>query len=168
MKTILSLKAERPQRLVDGFKVRFKPSEADLVSAYEFGYQFGCLVQSKKPKAAATKGSRTLVKCLVCGEIFDSSIEICPVCGVGRENFVPVDDVINDFTNNTDDYYLILGNGAAGFNAAKAIRERDATGRIIMVSEEPYPSYNRPMLTKSLVAGLEPVIRRKVGKTGKK
>ena len=25
-----------------------------------------------------------------------------------------------------------------------------------MVSEEPYPSYNRPMLTKSLVAGLEP------------
>ena len=82
-------------KVVDGFRVRFKPSEADLVSAYEFGYQFGCLVQSKKPGAAAAKGSRKLVKCLVCGEIFDSSIEICPVCGVGRENFVPVDDVEN-------------------------------------------------------------------------
>ena len=143
-------------KVVDGFKVRFKPSEADLVGAYEFGYQFGCLVQSRKPKAAAPKGSRRLVKCLVCGEIFDSSIEICPVCGVGKENFVPVDDVISDYTSNTSNYYLIIGNGAAGFNAAKAIRERDATGRIVMVSEEEYPSYNRPMLTKSLVAGLEP------------
>lgn len=143
-------------KVVDGFKVRFKPSDADLVGAYEFGYQFGCLVQSKKPGTAAAKGGRRLVKCLVCGEIFDSSIEICPVCGVGRENFVPVEDAANDFTNNTANDYLILGNGAAGFNAAKAIRERDATGRITMVSEEPYPSYNRPMLTKSLVAGLEP------------
>lgn len=69
---------------------------------------------------------------------------------------MPVEDAANDFTNNTANDYLILGNGAAGFNAAKAIRERDATGRITMVSEEPYPSYNRPMLTKSLVAGLEP------------
>ena len=59
---------------------------------------------------------------------------------------MPVEDAANDFTNNTANDYLILGNGAAGFNAAKAIRERDATGRITMVSEEPYPSYNRPML----------------------
>ena len=34
-------------KAVEGFRVRFKPSEADLVSAYEFGYQFGCLVQDK-------------------------------------------------------------------------------------------------------------------------
>lgn len=139
----------------DGFRVRFKPSEADLVGAYEYGYQFGCRVQSRKPKSAEPKGPRKLVKCLVCGEIFDASLDICPVCGVGRENFVYVDDVINDYTNNTSDYYVILGNGAAGFNAARAIRERDQTGRIILVSEEPYSSYNRPMLTKTLVAGLE-------------
>ena len=142
-------------KVVDGFKVRFKPSEADLVSAYEYGYQFGCLVQSKKPGAAKPKGPRKLVKCLVCGEIFDASLDICPVCGVGRDNFVYVDEEINEFTRNTNDYYIILGNGAAGFHAAKAIRERDKTGRIIMISEEPYSSYNRPMLTKSLVAGLE-------------
>ena len=46
------------------------------------------------------------------------------------------------------------GNGAAGFNAAKAIRERDKTGTVILISDEQYPSYNRPMLTKSIVAGL--------------
>ena len=94
------------------------------------------------------------MKCLVCGEIFDSSLEICPVCGVGKENFVPVDAQETGYINNTQEYYVILGNGAAGFNAAKAIRERDKTGSIVMISNEPYPSYNRPMLTKSIVAGL--------------
>ncbi len=43
----------------------------------------------------------------------------------------------------------------AGFQAAKAIRERDKTGTVMMISNEPYESYNRPMLTKSMVAGLE-------------
>ena len=78
-------------KVTEGFRVRFKPSEADHVSAYEYGYQFGCVVQNKEPVMPKKKGARSLVKCLVCGEIFDSSIEICPVCGVGKENFVPVD-----------------------------------------------------------------------------
>ena len=141
-------------KTVEGFRVRFKPSEADLVSAYEFGYQFGCIVQDKEPVKPKKPGARSLVKCLVCGEIFDSSLEICPVCGVGKENFVPVDAQETGYINNTQEYYVILGNGAAGFNAAKAIRERDKTGSIVMISNEPYPSYNRPMLTKSIVAGL--------------
>lgn len=143
-------------KTVEGFRVRFKPSEADLVGAYEFGYQFGCMVLDKKVEKPAKKGARQLVKCLVCGEIFDSSLDICPVCGVGRENFVPVEEEISGFVNNTEEFYVILGNGAAGFNAAKAIRERDKTGTVVMISREPYSAYNRPMLTKSLVAGLEP------------
>ncbi len=141
-------------KVSDGFRVRFKPSEADLVSAYEYGYQFGCLVQNKEPVKPKKKGARSLVKCLVCGEIFDSSLDICPVCGVGRENFVPVDVEETGFENNTEEYYVIIGNGVAGFNAAKAIRERDKTGTVIMISDEPYAAYNRPMLTKSIVAGL--------------
>ena len=141
-------------KVSEGFRVRFKPSEADLVSAYEYGYQFGCVVQDKEPVKPKKKGTRNLVKCLVCGEVFDSSLEICPVCGVGKENFVPVDAEETGYENNTHEYYVILGNGAAGFNAAKAIRERDKTGSIVMISDEPYPAYNRPMLTKSIVAGL--------------
>ena len=73
---------------------------------------------------------------------------------MGRENFVPVEVEESGFMNNTEEYYVILGNGAAGFNAAKAIRERDKTGAVVLISNEPYPSYNRPMLTKSIVAGL--------------
>ena len=137
----------------EGFRVRFRPGEVDRLDAYEYGYNFGCLLQEKEnPKKA---GARKLVKCLVCGAIFDSSLEVCPVCGVGRENFVPVDEETVSFTNNTKSFYMILGNGAAGFSAAKAIRERDKTGSVILVSEEPYSAYNRPMLTKALLSGLE-------------
>lgn len=94
------------------------------------------------------------MKCLVCGEIFDSSLEICPVCGVGKENFVPADIEENSFSNNTKEYYVILGNGIAGLNAAKAIRERDKTGTVVMISNESCASYNRPMLTKTMLASL--------------
>lgn len=140
-------------KVVDGLKIRFKPGENNLLDAYEYGYNFGCILQKKEnPKK---KGSRTLVKCLVCGEIFDSSMEICPVCGVGKENFVPVDAEESSFRKDTDHFYVILGNGAAGLSAAKAIRERDKTGSVIMISNEAYPTYNRPMLTKSMVAKLD-------------
>ena len=140
-------------KVVDGLKIRFKPGENNLLDAYEYGYNFGCILQKKEnPKK---KGSRTLVKCLVCGEIFDSSMEICPVCGVGKENFVPVDAEESSFCKDTDHFYVILGNGAAGLSAAKAIRERDKTGSVIMISNEAYPTYNRPMLTKSMVAELD-------------
>lgn len=141
--------------VAEGFRVRFKPGEADLVSAYEYGYQFGCMVQEKEVERPKKKGTRQLVKCLVCGEIFDSSMEICPVCGVGKENFVPVEVEETTFTNNTREYYVILGNGAAGYYAAKEIRERDKTGTVVLISDEPYLSYNRPMLTKAIVAGLD-------------
>ena len=68
---------------------------------------------------------------------------------------MPVEVEETGFTNDTEEYYVILGNGAAGFNAAKAIRERDRTGAVLLISNEPYPAYNRPMLTKSIVAGLQ-------------
>lgn len=100
------------------------------------------------------KGSRKLVKCIVCGEIFDSSYEICPVCGVDKSFFIPYEEEINTFKKNTEEYFLILGNGAAGVNAATAIRERNETCSIVILSNEPILSYNRPMLTKSLATDI--------------
>lgn len=140
-------------KVTEGFRVRFKPDENQLQEAFEYGFNFGCLLQEKEnPKKK--KGARTLVKCLVCGAIFDSSIDICPVCGVGPENFVEVEVEENEFSNDTKNFYVILGNGAAGHYAAEAIRKRDRTGTITMISNEPYRTYNRPMLTKSIMAGL--------------
>ena len=139
--------------VTEGFRVRFKPDENQLQDAFDYGFNFGCLLQEKEnPKKK--KGARTLVKCLVCGAVFDSSIDICPVCGVGPENFVEVEAEENEFSNDTKNFYIILGNGAAGHYAAEAIRKRDRTGTITMISNEPYRTYNRPMLTKSIMAGL--------------
>lgn len=136
-------------RVVDGFRVRFRPSEKELAEAFEFGYQFGVKLlkgeEKKKPSARST-----LVKCLVCGEIFDSSMEICPVCGVGPENLVPVADPDTGFRRDTAEKFVILGGGTAALNAAKAIRQRNKVASIVMLSEESELPYDRPMLTKAM------------------
>jgi NAD(P)H-nitrite reductase large subunit len=46
--------------------------------------------------------------------------------------------------------YLIVGNSAGGIGAAEAIRERDKSGSVTLVSDEPYPSYSRPLIAKYL------------------
>jgi NAD(P)H-nitrite reductase large subunit len=46
--------------------------------------------------------------------------------------------------------YLIIGNSAGGIGAAEAIREVDKESSIIMISDEPYPSYSRPLISKYL------------------
>ena len=53
----------------EGFRVKFKPGEDNLIDAYDYGYNFGCLLQNKENVKKAA-GARTLVKCLVCGENF--------------------------------------------------------------------------------------------------
>ncbi len=49
--------------------------------------------------------------------------------------------------------YLIIGNSAGGIGAAEAIREVDKTGAITIISDEPYPSYSRPLISEHLAEG---------------
>jgi NAD(P)H-nitrite reductase large subunit len=49
--------------------------------------------------------------------------------------------------------YLIIGNSAGGVGAVEAIREADKTGAITIVSDEPYPTYSRPMISEYLAEG---------------
>lgn len=77
-------------------------------------------------------------------------METCPVCGVGKENFVPVDLDEVTFHLDTLEKFVVLGGGTAALNAAKAIRERNNTASIIMVSDEEELPYDRPMLTKNM------------------
>jgi NAD(P)H-nitrite reductase large subunit len=46
--------------------------------------------------------------------------------------------------------YLIIGNSAGGIGAAEAIRQVDKEGALIIVSDEPYPAYSRPLISKYL------------------
>lgn len=43
--------------------------------------------------------------------------------------------------------YVIVGNGIAGLRAADTIRQEDKKGTMLMISEEPYLSYSRPLIS---------------------
>ncbi len=43
--------------------------------------------------------------------------------------------------------YLIIGNSAAGVTAAETLRACDAAASILMVSDEPYAAYGRPLIS---------------------
>ena len=46
--------------------------------------------------------------------------------------------------------YLIIGNSAGGIGAAEGIREVDDSAPIAIVSDEVYPAYSRPLISKYL------------------
>lgn len=140
-------------KVVEGYRVKLRPSEKELAGAIEFGHDFGCMLLNKPKKEKNSKPK--LVKCLICGEVFEEGTEICPVCGVGKENFVPYEEEIIDFHRDSKELFLIIGNGAAGLNAASAIRERNQSAAVILLGDETSLPYNRPMLTKTLLSGFE-------------
>ncbi len=53
--------------------------------------------------------------------------------------------------------YVIVGGGLAGVSAARAIREHDTEGSIVLIGDEKHPPYHRPPLTKSLWTGTKKV-----------
>jgi len=93
---------------------------------------------------------KPMVKCLICGAVFEAGADVCPVCGAGPDYFVPAEREAPAFRRDTGERFLILGGGTAALSAAEAIRERNATCSIVLVTDEPVPPYNRPMLTKAL------------------
>ena len=46
--------------------------------------------------------------------------------------------------------YLIIGNSAGAIGAVEAIRQIDGSGSLMIVSNEPYPSYSRPLISDYL------------------
>lgn len=46
--------------------------------------------------------------------------------------------------------YLIIGNSAGGIGATEAIRQVDKEGTLTIISDEPYPAYSRPLISKYL------------------
>lgn len=125
------------------------PGKEELQGAENFGFAVGCtLLRIPNPRQPR------LVKCLVCGEIFDASLGICPVCGVGLDQCVPVEEDEVVFRRDSDTRYVILGGGIAAVSAADAIRQRDQTGPIILFSMEDELPIRRPMLTKDFTEAL--------------
>ena len=91
-----------------------------------------------------------MYRCIICDAVFDESITVCPVCGVGVENFEKIEDEKTDFSRDTSEMFMIIGGGAAAVSAAEAIRARNKTCGICILAEEEYFPYNRPSLTKDI------------------
>ncbi|MBI4318083.1 MAG: NAD(P)/FAD-dependent oxidoreductase [Chloroflexi bacterium] len=46
--------------------------------------------------------------------------------------------------------YVIVGNSAGGIGAAEAIRQVDKENELVMISDEPFPAYSRPLISEFL------------------
>ena len=151
---------ELNMKLYPSLKINFKPSDDELKDAFDFGLEFGEILlgnkelKAKTPEKAkeetkSTGGGLKLWKCVICGEIFEAEEvpEICPVCGAGSDQFIEVQREITTYKIDKEETYVIIGNGAAGFYAAKAIKERNASAIIKLISNEPTHSYVRTQLS---------------------
>lgn len=133
-------------RVLPGLRINFRPSEANLEEAFTFGMDFGKEVLAKKQPESKKKW-----RCLVCGQVFEGAEppDVCPACGVGAENFVE-EKLEDEFANDTQEKFLIVGGGIAALSTAAAIRKRNATATITMYTEEAVKPYYRPALSDYL------------------
>ncbi len=133
-------------QVVPGVKINFKPTPRALEDAFSFGMEFARRVLEKKQDVSETEWG-----CLVCGHIHrgEEPPEICPACGVGKENFVKQskEDI---YINDTQERFVIIGGGVAALSSAEAIRNRNTTAAIVLLSEEEDIPYYRPMLSDYL------------------
>ncbi len=133
-------------QVLPGLRINFKPTQRGLEDAFSFGMEFARQVLAKKQDVSETEW-----RCLVCGHIHrgEQPPEICPACGVGKENFVKQskEDI---YLNDTEEHLVIIGGGIAALSAAEAIRKRNTTASITLLSEEEDIPYYRPMLSDYL------------------
>lgn len=158
---IISRLEQLRMKVVDGYAIKFKPSSNQIDNAYQFGKNFAkYLLEGKVPprnreEIEATNelnpsGEVKKWRCVVCGEVFEGVLppEVCPACGVGQEMFEIVEDTgLPNFSKDSDEKYIIVGNGASGIMAAEAIRSRNSKAKIEIITKEDVPAYYRPSLS---------------------
>ncbi|PKM84303.1 MAG: pyridine nucleotide-disulfide oxidoreductase [Firmicutes bacterium HGW-Firmicutes-11] len=152
------LKQLRMKVYGEGLRIKFKPNPAELQEAFEFGYNFGKSVLAGKvlePEQRVAVDKKW--KCVVCGAIVPGPAPpaVCPVCGVGPEQFIEVAEYESLYRLDKEETFIIVGNGAAGTTACEEIRKRNALAVIELISAEDHIGYNRPMLTKGILSDID-------------
>ena len=147
--------------LYPSMKYNFKPSEEDLNFAFKFGEGFAEKTAGKfKIKTVNSTAKPTTEKrwkCVVCGEEFNGPKppDICPACGASADQFIEVSQNVVTFSSDKNEKFLIIGNGAAGYYAADAIRKRNKKCTIEMISDEPCVTYYRPSISDGISEDLK-------------
>ena len=145
--------------LYPSMKFNFKPSENDLNFAYKFGESFAQKIAEKikirNTPVKPSTGKRW--KCVVCGEEFDGPRppKTCPACGASEDQFIEVSEDVITFSSDAKEKFLIIGNGAAGYYAADAIRKRNKQCEIEIISNEPQLTYYRPSISDGISEDLK-------------
>lgn len=161
---IISRLDQLRMNVVDGYAIKFKPSKNQLENALTFGKNFakylieGVVPPRNKEEIEIVKnlnpsGEIKKWRCVVCGEVFEGIMppNVCPACGVGQEMFEMVEeDNIPTFSANTDEKFIIVGNGAAGIASAESIRLRNSNASIEIITKEDVKAYYRPSLSDYL------------------
>ena len=94
-------------------------------------------------------------RCTVCGYLHegDEPPEFCPICDARKEEFELIEETPIELTTQNEIHSLVIvGNGAAGIEAARTVRRLSEEVEIHVYSAEPYPFYSRLYLT-SFLAG---------------
>jgi len=89
-------------------------------------------------------------RCKICGYIHegDSPPDKCPVCGAGPEDFKLLEHTQTPQSKLAIARIIIIGNGAAGVEAARTIREHNKSVEILIFTEESYHLYSRIHLSR--------------------
>ena len=90
--------------------------------------------------------------CVVCGYVHegDAPPDVCPVCGVGPEEFERIDVEATAPGPPAVRRIVVVGNGAAGHHAALAARRTAPEASVRLLAAEPHRFYNRLGLTMFL------------------
>lgn len=109
----------------------------------------------KKTETKSEELKKYKWKCTVCGEIIEGPEppDTCPVCGVGPEMFVKVEEepvTEQLIKSNKKEKIVIIGASGAGMSAAVEIRKRDNKSDLTIISKEDVKGYFRPQLSKML------------------
>ena len=74
------------------------------------------------------------------------------------EKAIPFSMEQTGFRKDTDEHFVVIGNGIAGVSAAAAVRARNKTCSVTLLGDEDISSYSRPMLTKAPLRGFDPSV----------
>lgn len=150
--------------VLKGIRINFKPTEQDLMDAYEFGQDFVKILTKEEVFVAfdAPKNRTHVIEkeevekpikkwiCTICQEVFEGveAPDICAACGATKDQFEEYIEETHDYKVQTDEHVVIVGNGIAGITVAETIRKYSQTTKITIVDKAPHPVYYKPMLSK--------------------